>query len=166
MSAVIKQYGKTEALAWLNGLKANGTVYQDDEGAVAAVARGSVAVAIINNYYWYRLETDLGPEKIDSRIYHFKDGDIGGLINISGAAVLKSSKNPAAAQRFLAFLVSPKAQSMLGKSDIDYEYPLRPGVPPNAKLTPFKDLQPPAINVSQLGDDQAAGALLQQAGLI
>jgi iron(III) transport system substrate-binding protein len=166
VSAVIKQYGKTEALAWLNGLKANGTVYQDDEGAVAAVARGSVAVAIINNYYWYRLETDLGPEKIDSRIYHFKDGDIGGLINISGAAVLKSSKNPAAAQRFLAFLVSPKAQSMLGKSDIDYEYPLRPGVPPNAKLTPFKDLQPPAINVSQLGDDQAAGALLQQAGLI
>ena len=166
VSAVIKQYGKTEALAWLNGLKANGTVYQDDEGAVAAVARGSVAVAIINNYYWYRLETDLGPVKIDSKIYHFKNGDIGGLINISGAAVLKSSKNPAAAQRFLAFLVSPKAQQMLGTSDIDYEYPLRPGVPPNAKLTPFKDLQPPAVNVSQLGDDQEAGALLQQAGLI
>jgi iron(III) transport system substrate-binding protein len=166
VSAVIKQYGKTEALAWLNGLKANGTVYQDDEGAVAAVARGSVAVAIINNYYWYRLETDLGPAKIDSRIYHFKNGDIGGLINISGAAVLKSSKHQAAAQKFLAFLVSPAAQELLGKSDIDYEYPLRPGVPPNAKLTPFKDLDPPAINVSQLGDDQDAGALLQQAGLI
>ena len=49
---------------------------------------------------------------------------------------------------------------------MDYEYPLGPGVAPNAKLTPFKDLQPPAINVSQLGDDQAAGQLLQQAGLI
>jgi iron(III) transport system substrate-binding protein len=166
VSAVIKQYGKTKALAWLDGLKANGTVYQDDEGAVAAVARGSVAVAIINNYYWYRLETDLGPAKINSRIYHFRNGDIGGLINISGAAVLKSSKHPAAAQKFLAFLVSPAAQEMLGKSDIDYEYPLRPGVPPNAKLTPFKALAPPAINVSQLGDDQEAGALLQQAGLI
>ena len=166
VSAVIKQYGKAQALAWLNGLKANGTVYQDDEGAVAAVARGSVAVAIINNYYWYRLETDLGPAKIDSKIYHFKDGDIGGLVNISGAAVLKSSKNPAAAQQFLAFLVSRPAQEMLGKSEIDYEYPLRAGVSPNAKLTPFKDLQPPAINVSTLGDDQEAGALLQQAGLI
>ena len=166
VSAVIKQYGKAQALAWLNGLKANGTVYQDDEGAVAAVARGSVAVAIINNYYWYRLETDLGPAKIDSKIYHFKDGDIGGLVNISGAAVLKSSKNQAAAQQFLAFLVSRPAQEMLGKSEIDYEYPLRAGVSPNAKLTPFKDLQPPAINVSTLGDDQEAGALLQQAGLI
>ena len=49
---------------------------------------------------------------------------------------------------------------------IDYEYPLRPGIAPNPKLTPFKDLQPPAINVSQLGDDQEAGQLLQQAGLI
>ena len=166
VSAVIKQYGKDQALAWLQGLKVNGTIYQDDEGAVAAVARGSVAVAIINNYYWYRLETDLGLQKIDSKVYHFKGGDIGGLVNISGAAVLKSSKNQADAQKFLAFLVSPTAQEMLGKSEIDYEYPLRAGIPPNAKLTPFKDLQPPAINASQLGDDQEAGALLQQAGLI
>jgi iron(III) transport system substrate-binding protein len=166
VSAVIKQYGKDRALAWLQGLKANATVYQDDEGAVAAVARGSVAVAIINNYYWYRLETELGPSKINSKVYHFKNGDIGGLVNISGAAVLKSSKNQPAAQRFLAFLVSRKAQAMLGNSDIDYEYPLLAGVPPNAKLTPFKELQPPPVNASQLGDDQAAGALLQQAGLI
>ncbi len=166
VSAVIKQCGKDQALAWLQGLKANGTVYQDDEGAVAAVARGSVAVAIINNYYWYRLETDLGPRKIDSKIYHFKNGDLGGLVNISGAAMLKSSKNPAAAQKFLAFLVSPQAQVLLGKSEIDFEYPLRPGIAPNAKLTPFRDLQPPAVNVSTLGDDSEAGALLQQAGLI
>jgi hypothetical protein len=33
-------------------------------------------------------------------------------------------------------------------------------------LPPFKTLQPPAISVSALGDDQEAGALLQQAGLI
>ena len=166
VSAVIKQDGKAAALAWLQGLKANGLIYQDDESVVAAVARGDVATGIINNYYWYRLETELGPDKIDSKIYHFKGGDIGGLIDVSGAAVLKSSKNQAAAQEFLAFLASQKAQEMLGASDIDYEYPLRPGVVPNAKLTPFKDLQPPAINVSQLGDDQAAGQLLQQAGLI
>jgi len=166
VNAVIKQDGKAAALAWLQGLKANGLIYQDDESVVAAVARGDVATGIINNYYWYRLETELGPDKIDSKIYHFKGGDIGGLINVSGAAVLKSSKNQAAAQEFLAFLASRKAQEMLGASDIDYEYPLRPGVAPNAKLTPFKDLQPPAINVSQLGDDQAAGQLLQQAGLI
>ena len=166
VSAVIKQDGTAVALAWLKGLKANAVIYDDDEGAVAAVARGDVATAIINNYYWDRLDTELGPKKIDSKIYHFKNGDTGGLINVSGAAVLKSSKNQAEAQKFVAFLDSEAAQKLLGASDIDYEYPLRPGVAPNAKLTPFKDLTPPNIDVSKLGDDQEAGQLLQQAGLI
>ena len=166
VSAVIKQYGKSAALAWLRGLKENAAIYQDDEGVVAAVNRGSIATGIINNYYWYRLETELGAAKTDSQIHHFSDGDIGGLINVSGAAVLKSSRHQAEAQKFLAFLVSPSAQEMLGASNIDYEYPLRPGVPANKKLSPFKSLQPPVISVSQLGDDQEAGQLLQQAGLI
>jgi len=166
VSAVIKQDGKTAALAWLNGLKAGAKIYQDDESVVAAVARGDVAVGIVNNYYWARLETDLGPAKIDSKLYHFKKGDIGGLINISGAAMLKTSKNPEAAQKFLAFLVSKPAQEALGRSEVDFEYPLAPGVAPNKLLLPFKTLQPPAISVSALGDDQEAGALLQQAGLI
>jgi len=166
VSALIKQDGKTAALAWLNGLKAGAKIYQDDESVVAAVARGDVAVGIVNNYYWARLETDLGSQKIDSKLYHFKNGDIGGLINISGAAVLKTSKNAAAAQKFLAFLVSKPAQQALGESEVDFEYPLAPGVPPNKLLAPFKTLQPPPINVSALGDDQEAGLLLQQAGLI
>jgi iron(III) transport system substrate-binding protein len=166
VSAVIRTQGKPAALAWLQGLKANAKIYEDDESVVAAVARGDVAVGVVNNYYWARLETDLGPQKIASALYHFRHGDIGGLINISGAGVLKSSKNQAAAQKFLAFLVSHQAQVALGESEVDFEYPLAPGVAPNKLLTPFKALQPPAISVSQLGDDQEAGALLQQAGLI
>ena len=166
VSALIKQDGKTAALAWLNGLKAGAKIYQDDESVVAAVARGDVAVGIVNNYYWARLETDMGSQKIDSKLYHFKNGDIGGLINISGAAVLRTSKNAAAAQKFLAFLVSKPAQQALGESEVDFEYPLAPGVPPNKLLAPFKTLQPPPISVSALGDDQEAGLLLQQAGLI
>jgi iron(III) transport system substrate-binding protein len=166
VSAVIRTQGKPAALAWLDGLKANAKIYEDDESVVAAVARGDVAVGVVNNYYWARLETDLGPQRINSALYHFKHGDIGGLINISGAAVLKSSKNQVAAQKFLAFLVSHQAQVALGESEVDFEYPLAPGVAPNKLLTPFSVLQPPAISVSKLGDDQDAGALLQQAGLI
>jgi iron(III) transport system substrate-binding protein len=62
--------------------------------------------------------------------------------------------------------VSDEAQEMLGKSEVDFEYPLRHGVAPNKKLMPFAQLQPPAIAASALGDDQQAGVLLQQAGLI
>jgi iron(III) transport system substrate-binding protein len=166
VSAVIKEDGKDAALAWLKGLKANAKIYEDDEGVAAAVAHGDVAGGLINNYYWYRLDTQLGPQGIHSRIYHFTNGDVGGLVNVSGAGILKSSKHQKEAQEFLAFLVSPKAQKMLGKSNVDFEYPLRPGIAPNPALKPFKELQPPALKPSDLGDDQEAGQLLQQAGLI
>lgn len=166
VSAMIKLHGTDSTLAWLKALKDNAKIYQDDEGVAAAVANGDVASGLINNYYWYRLRTELGASKIDSKIYHFKNGDVGGLVNVSGAAVLKSSKNQEEAQKFLAFLAGPKAQELLGQSEIDFEYPLRPGIAPNAQLTPFKALQPPAIAPSDLGDDQEAGQLLQQAGLI
>ncbi len=166
VSAVIKQYGKDRALAWLKGLKANAKIYQDDESVVAAVDRGAVATGIINNYYWARLRTAQGAAKTTSRIYHFRNGDIGGLINVSGAAVLKSSKNQPAAQKFLAFLVSPAVQTMLANTDVDFEYPLVPGIAPNKLLQPLAQLQPPHVSVASLGDDQEAGQLLQQAGLI
>ncbi len=166
VSAVIKEKGQAAALAWLQGLKANAKIYEDDEGVAAAVAHGDVAAGVINNYYWYRLETQLGPQGIHSKIYHFTNGDLGGLVNVSGAAILKSSPNQKEAQEFLAFLVSPETQKLLGESDIAFEYPLRPGIAPNKALKPFKELQPPAIKASDLGDDQEAGQLLQQAGLI
>ena len=166
VSAVIDVYGKDKALAWLKGLKANAKIYEDDEGVTAAVAHGDVAVGVINNYYYYRLRTQLGASGIHSQLYHFKNADIGGLVNVSGAAVLKSSKHPKEAQEFVAFLVSHEAQEMLGKSEVAFEYPLRPGVAPNKVLKPFKELQPPTIKASELGDDQEAGQLLQEAGLI
>jgi iron(III) transport system substrate-binding protein len=162
--AVLK--GRAAALDWLKGLKRNAQVFEDDEGVVAAVNRGSVATGIINNYYWARLRTEEGADKMHSRIHHFTDHDVGALVNVSGAAVLKSSRYPDAAQKFVAFLVSKPIQEMLGKSDVDYEYPLAKGVQPNPLLKPFDQLQPPDISVLQLGDDQQAARLLREAGLI
>ncbi|GAN79527.1 iron ABC transporter substrate-binding protein [Acidocella aminolytica] len=166
VNAVVVTHGKAAALAWLKGLKANAKIYDDDEGVVAAVNRGAVATGIINNYYWARLQQELGKAKTHSDIYHFSHGDVGGLINISGAGVLKTSKDPKDAQRFLAFLVSAPAQKMLADTPVTFEYPLRPGIAPNPVLKPFNELQPPAISVSQLGDDASVVTLLHEAGLL
>lgn len=166
VAAVAALHGEQAALAWLKGLQENAQIFDDDEGVVAAVDRGTVAAGVINNYYWARLRTEQGEAKTTSRIHHFAGGDVGGLINVSGAAVLKSSKHQAAAQRFLAFLVSPKVQTAIAQGDVDFEYPLAPGVAPNPLLKPFDALQPPALSMNQLGDDQAAARLLRQAGLI
>ncbi|MGH6673916.1 MAG: iron ABC transporter substrate-binding protein [Xanthobacteraceae bacterium] len=166
VQAVVALHGKPAALAWLKGLKNNAQVFDDDEGVVAAVDRGAVATGIINNYYWARLRTEEGASKIHSQIHHFGDGDVGALVNVSGAAVLASSKHPKEAQRFVAFLVSKPVQQMIGKGDIDFEYPLARGVAPNPLLRPFAQLQPPSVSMAQLGDDQLAAQLLREAGLI
>ncbi|MET2825451.1 extracellular solute-binding protein [Mesorhizobium shangrilense] len=158
--------GKDAALAWLKGLKDNAQVYDDDEAVVAAVDRGSVAVGLINSYYWYRFRTEAGADKIKSGIHHFAGGDAGALINISGAAALKASKHPQEAQKFLAYVVSKQAQQALANNDIVFEYPLAAGVAANPALKPFSELQPPSINLTQLGDDVEPAQLLRDAGLL
>lgn len=166
VGAIVALRGEAAALEWLKGLRRNAQIFDDDEGVVAAVDRGTVATGIINSYYWGRLWTEQGAAKTKSRIYYFPPGDVGGLINVSGAAVLKSSKHQAAAQKFVAFLVSRKVQTTIAQGDVDFEYPLLPGVAANPLLKPFNELQPPSVSISQLGDDQLAARLLRQAGLL
>lgn len=158
--------GRDQALAWLKGLKRNAKLYQHSSGLVAAVNNGDVAVGISNSYYYYRLREQVGKDKMTSRVHHFEHGDPGGLINISGMAVLKYAPHPKLAQEFLAFAVSAKAQNVLAHSTIDFEYPLRPGVKANPQLKPLAQLQPPKVTIKQLGDDSEALKLLQEAGLL
>lgn len=166
IGAILSLRGKDAALAWLRGMKANARVYDDDEGVIAAVERGAVATGIINTYYWCRLRTERGAAKMVSRLHRFTPGDLGNLINVSGAGVMASSRNAEAAQRFLALLVSAPMQTALAKSDVDFEYPLRPGVAANPLLAPFASLRPPPITIAEIGDDRAAAGLLQEAGLV
>ena len=166
VSAIETLKGHAAALDWLKGVKANAQVFDDDEGVVAAVNRGAVATGIINNYYWARLHTEVGPGGTHSAIHHFGNADVGALVNVSGAAVLQSSKHQAEAQRFVAFMVSKPLQEMLAKSTVDFEYPLVKDVAANPLLKPFDSLQPPDLPAAKLGDDQGSAKLLREAGLL
>jgi iron(III) transport system substrate-binding protein len=166
VGAITAIHGKEVALQWLKGLKENAQIFDDNEGVMAAVDRGAVATGIVNNYYWARLRTEEGADKLHSQLHHFADRDVGALINVSGAAVLKSSRNQEAAQRFLKFLVAKSTQAMLAATEISFEYPLAPGVAPNKLLKPFDELQPPQITLTQIGDDRSSAELLREAGLL
>ena len=166
VEAVALVHGRAAALDWLRGLKANASVFDDDEGVVAAVERGSVATGIINNYYWARLRQEVGPARTVSRIHHFGGHDVGALINVSGVGVIAASKHKEEADRFVAFLVGKDEQTAIGAGDVDFEYPLATGVAPNPLLAPMSSLQPPPLKPAQLGDDRDAAALLREAGLL
>lgn len=164
VGAVLATYGKATAARWLAGLKRNGALYQSDESVVAAVNRGDAAVGIINHYYWYRLRLEVGASGMHSALYFFPDRNVGSLENISGAAVLKTSRHPRQAQAFVRFLLSPTAQEILAHG-YDFEYPLRPGVTPNPQLTPLEKIQPATLSPAELGNDLAASELIQESGL-
>ena len=164
VGGVIATYGQQAALNWLQGLKANAASVADDETVVADVNKGQDAVGIINQYYWYRLKLELGAGSTHSQLYYFPNKNVGGLENISGAAVLASSSHKAAAEKFVQFLVSAQAEKILASGDT-YEYPVRSGVAPNSALTPLSQVNPSVLSVVSLGDDLPAASLLQQAGL-
>ncbi|MDI2591598.1 iron ABC transporter substrate-binding protein [Pseudomonas sp. N3-W] len=166
VSAVLALKGDAATLEWLKGLRTNSQIFNDDEGVTAAVNRGGVAVGIINNYYWARLHAELGDKGTHSALYHFGNGDVGALVNVSGAAVLKTTHNRDASNKFLAYLTSEGAQQLMAQNKVTYEYPLRAGVAPDPLLTPFSQLSPPALDMKALGDDTQAVKLLRQAGLL
>jgi iron(III) transport system substrate-binding protein len=166
ITSITKARGQAAALAWLKGLKANAgsNVYPDNETVMAKVNSGQVQIALINNYYWYRLRLQLGAAAMHSAVAHLAAGDSGYVLDVSGAGVLASSRHKAAAQKFLAFLVSAQGQQIIAHSD-SYEYPLRRGIQASALLTPLGRLSPAPDTVADLGDGLLPLSLLQQAQL-
>jgi iron(III) transport system substrate-binding protein len=170
VTAVVKAYGTSAAINWLNGIKSNAAshIVPDNETIADEVNRGEVAFGVINQYYWYRLQAEVGASAMHSQITHFAPHDPGYVIDVSAASVLKSSKHQAAAQKFLAFLVSAQGQEIIARAsgnEQSYEYPLAPGVTTSAPETPFDQLQPYPITIAELGDGSTAIALLRQVGL-
>ena len=167
VTSVARAYGDAKAGTWLEGIKANAGshIYPDNETIADEVNRGAVAFGVVNQYYWYRMKAELGASNVQSKIAYFAPHDPGYVVDVSGAGILKSSKNKADAQKFLAFLVSKQGQDIIAHS-ISYEYPLDDGVTTTAPETPFADLQPYPISIADLGDGSTAISLLRQAGLL
>ncbi len=174
VTAYDRQYGKAATLTWLKAIYSNaaGHIYPDNETIADDVNRGQAAFGIVNQYYWYRMRAEIGASNIHSKITYFAPGDPGYVLDVSGAAVLKSSKHQADAQKFLAFLVSKQAQEIIAtpgtaaNQSLSFEYPIASGVTTRAGETPFSQLTPYPITIGELGDGSTAIALLHQAGLL
>jgi iron(III) transport system substrate-binding protein len=169
VTSLLRTYGPTATLKWLQGIRQNAGALQfpDNETLVDMVSRrsNSIDLCSLNQYYWYRERVQVGASNMHSAIAFLAPKDPGYVLDVSGAGILASSRHQAAAQRFLAFIVSHKGQEIIAHSD-SYEYPLGSGVLTAQPLKPFAQLQPAPLTISELGDGSQAIALEQQAGLI
>jgi iron(III) transport system substrate-binding protein len=154
--------GEDAARAWLEGIQANEPkVYEGNSQALQGVAAGEIDVAFINHYY---LLAALAEGDLPVANHFFPGGDPGALINVAGAAILTTAKNPTAAQAFVDFLLADESQAYFAEET--FEYPLVAGVPADDRLTPLDDIAAPDIDLSDLADLQGTIELMQGVGVL
>ena len=117
-------HGDDAAAEWLAGIEANDPLtYPKNSAIVAAVGRGEVTMGLVNHYYNFRALAE--DPSAASANHHFADGDLGGILVVTGLGVLATSDNQDAAARFIDFMLSADAQAFY--SNETFEYPLAIG---------------------------------------
>ena len=148
VTAMRVELGEDETAAWLQGMADNSAeTYANNNAIVEAVGRGEVDMGLVNHYYNVRaLEED--PD-LPSVNYFFPNGDVGSLLIVSSVAMLKTSKNPEAAQKLVDFLLTEESQKYFAE-ETD-EYPVLPSVPIEPGLPPLDSLGTDRVDFNQLG---------------
>lgn len=85
---------------------------------------------------------------------------------VSGAGILNSAENRAAAEQFISYLLSPEGQQYF--ADETYEYPVIAGVTINPLLPPLDsiDTAAVAIDLADLSDLQGSVEMLSELGIL
>ncbi len=163
VAMLIAQHGepKTEQIVrgWVGNLATD--VFPDDTKLIEAVGAGQCDVGIVNTYYYGRLLQK--QPNLPARLFWPNQKDSGVHVNVSGAGVTYHAKHAPAAQRFLEWLASEKAQNLF--ADVNLEYPVNPRVKPDATVAAWGDFKQNRINVAKAGELQAAAVkLMDRAG--
>jgi len=135
VASLIAHDGEAKTEEWAKGVVANfaRAPKGGDTDQIKSVALGECGVAVSNTYYLARL---IRSDKIEERRMMEKVGIVwpnqanrGTHINISGAGMVKTAKNPEAAVAFLEYLASDEAQRYF--ADGNNEWPVVPSVATN-----------------------------------
>jgi iron(III) transport system substrate-binding protein len=160
-AAYIAHHGEAKAEEWLKGIKAN--LAQKPSGGDREVARdiasGKCDIGLANTYYWALMENNEPDKKAWAEatkviLATFKDG--GTHVNLSGVVLAKHSPNKANAMKLIEWLVGETAQHMY--ADMNYEYPMRPGVAINPTIAAYGTLKPDTLPLATIAEKKKAAA--------
>ena len=170
VSALIAHNGEAQTEAWARGVVANfaRAPKGGDTDQIKGVAAGECGVAVSNSYYLARL---IRSDRVDDRRMMEKVGIVwpnqaghGAHINVSGGGMVKTTRNPEAALKFLEYLSGDEAQRYF--ADGNNEWPAVPGVAvDNPGLSALGKFKADALPVAALAKNVAAAQrLLDRAG--
>ena len=160
IASMIDAYGfdksKEVVSGWVSNLATE--VFSNDTNALKAVSSGQCGVTIVNTYYLARLLDD--PEYNNLSLFWAYQSDRGVHVNISGAGVVKTSKNKKNAVLLLEYLSSNKAQDFYASAN--KEYPVLIGAKIDESIENWGSFSEHKINVSKLGSLQKEAVFLAQ----
>jgi iron(III) transport system substrate-binding protein len=144
--------GDDRTRQWLEDLKANDAqVYERNTPIVEAVASEEIELGLVNHYY-LALVKDEDPDAPVANKYLPGD-DPGALVSTAGVAVLESSDDREAAERFVEYLLSEDGQRFYAEEAEEAEYPLVEGVEPKEGLPALDSLQGPEVQLDSFGEE-------------
>lgn len=160
MASMIDAYGfekaKEVVTGWISNLATE--VFSNDTNALKAVSSGQCGLTIVNTYYLARLLDD--PQYDNLTLFWANQIDRGVHVNISGAGIVKTSKNKQAATLLLEYLSSEKAQDFYASAN--KEYPVLDGAMVHASIKDWGEFIEDNINVGKLGSLQKEAVFLAQ----
>ena len=163
VTAMRNELGEDATAEWLAGMAANEAPnYPKNSAIVEAVGRGEVDMGLVNHYYNLRaLEADPSAPSVN---HFFPADDLGGLVIVTGGAVLDTSDAPDAAEELLAFLLEDEQQRTFAAET--QEYPLVPGVDDPPGLPALNAFAMDAIDFGLLGEAlRATQVLIRSSGI-
>ena len=158
--------GDDRTKQFLEGLRNNaGTqVYQKSSQIVDAVAKGQVAMGIVNHYYVYRHLATQPTAPLAVVMPDQQDGGLGAIMNVAGIGILKHTPRIDNAKLLIEFLVAQAGQKMF--ADLDKEYPLHPDVKADPALVDRKSFRAALVPLTKLAElREPTLQLIEQIGL-
>jgi iron(III) transport system substrate-binding protein len=126
VSMLIHELGEEKAKEVVSGWTKNAvTITKDDTKLLKAIEAGQCDVGIANTYYLGRQQRKNANFPV--KIFWPNQKSYGVHINVSGAGIIKHSKNKKLAQKFLEWLSDKSAQQTFAQ--LNLEFPVRKDVP-------------------------------------
>lgn len=169
VGSILEANGPEATEEWVRGVVANFARPPEgnDTAQILSCAAGVGSLAIANTYYYVRLLKSEDPAEREAAerigVFFPNQRDRGTHVNISGAGVLKTAPNKAAAVQFIEYLVSPQAQEIFALGN--NEYPVLPGVAVDSTVQGLGEFKEDTLNASIFGrNNEEALRIMDRAG--
>lgn len=164
VTAMVQLRGEAATESWLRAMVANSPKYYEKNSLiVTAIDAGEVDAGLTNHYYIWEVTQELGrPIKVANSF--FAPGDVGNLINVSGAAILRTSSNQNQSSELINYLLSLDTQKRFVADTSEFSL-VDPSLRPE-NMVSLSEIAAPNVDLAKLADLERTQRILIRVGML